>query len=312
MEKLLIVGTGMLGKAIGKRAEAKGWEVITSDTSPDSEDSIQLDIRDQDRLAEVIKEVSPSVLINTAAITNTSGIESDENLRKLAYEVNADAVQNLAQACLDNNISFVHFSSDEVFDGKNPDQQSENNTEAINPLSEYAKSKRKGEELLFELMDGTDEQGFFKSQKIWAANIRTMWLFGPWAHNLVSKIAEMAKAGQAVSGVVDQYGSPTYTLHLADAVLELLENRRVHPGGIYHMTNQGRCSRHEFISYFLEKLGYTDEVTKMTWQEANDKFNLAPAAKIASLVNTRDYIGLPHWQKGVNQFVENYLLNKQS
>src|SRR5689334_15553993 len=104
MKKVLIIGgKGMLGQALVEAFfgyEVKAW------------DKEEIDITNFAVAKEKIVVVQPDVIINAAAYNAVDKIEESAEVYELAKKINADAVRDLAVFCKENNILFVHYSSD--------------------------------------------------------------------------------------------------------------------------------------------------------------------------------------------------------
>ena len=195
-------------------------------------DREEIDITSADQCVKAIEDVSPHMIINAAAYTNVDGCETD---REACFAVNAEALKNIAEACLGRKIGIIHFSTDYVFDGKGTKPYVED--DPCNPVSVYGASKLAGEKYLQAITDDF-------------LIIRTAWLYGLKGKNFVSAILEKAKATGTLTVVDDQVGSPTCTRDLA-AATELLIDKKAR--GIFHVTNRGYCSWYEFATKILKE-----------------------------------------------------------
>ncbi len=152
------------------------------------------------------------------------GAETDSDL---AYQVNATAPASLAQACAVHDLPFIQLSTDYVFDGE-ADQpyQTDDDTD---PLGVYGASKLDGE--LAVLESGAR-----------ALILRTSWVYDGEGRNFLTTMLRLAETGAQISVVDDQIGRPTYTGHLAAAILKAAEVIAAEPDfetAIYHVTNGG-------------------------------------------------------------------------
>jgi dTDP-4-dehydrorhamnose reductase len=159
------------------------------------------------------------VVINAAAYTAVDDCETSSGK---AMEINGDAVGTIADVSADIGATVIHFSTDYVFDGANPSGYSED--EKTNPVNAYGQSKVRGEHLLQEA-----------TKRYYL--IRSAWMYGRNGKNFVDTMLGLAKNREPIRVVDDQVGSPSYTLDVARAALDLLEQER--PFGIYHQTNDG-------------------------------------------------------------------------
>lgn len=217
--RLALIGAGgMLGSMVARSAPA-GWELIPLQRP-------EFDLTDREQVDRVLDRLAPEVIINCAAFTQVDACETQEDL---ATRINGDGPGYLAQAAKRNGAVLVHISTDYVFDGTKTEPYRED--DPTNPLSAYGRSKRAGE---LAILESGLEQYFI---------IRTSWLFGPDGKNFVETILRLAQEREELRVVADQVGSPTSTADLAEAIFRLLATQKY---GIYHVSNQGTCSWHEF------------------------------------------------------------------
>lgn len=190
-------------------------------------DKDELDITQQEEVAERIKELQPDFLINCAAYTAVDKAETD---KELCFAINADAVRYLAKACKDNSTQFIHISTDYVFDGTATTPYKED--DATNPQNVYGESKLAGEkEALAEDPD--------------AIIIRTSWVYSFYGNNFVKTMLRLMQSRPEINVVADQSGSPTYAADLAQAIMDIIEGGNWQPG-IYHYSNAGVITWFDF------------------------------------------------------------------
>ncbi len=217
--RLALIGAGgMLGSMVARSAPAE-WEVLSLQRP-------EFDLTDPDQVDRVLERLAPEVIINCAAFTQVDACETQEDL---ATRINGDGPGYLAAAAKRLGAVLVHISTDYVFDGCKTEPYRED--DPTNPLSAYGRSKRAGE---LAILESGLTQYFI---------IRTSWLFGPGGKNFVETILRLAQEQEELRVVADQVGSPTYTADLAAAIFRLLATQEF---GIYHVSNQGACSWHEF------------------------------------------------------------------
>lgn len=269
--RLLITGAGgMLGRDVVLAGKRRNLDVLGLDRSA-------LDIRDADAIERVVGDATPDVIINCAAWTDVDGAESAE---EEALLINGVAAGNLAAAAP----RLIHVSTDYVFDGTNPDAYVE--SDSVGPVSAYGRTKLAGEEAVARA----------SADHIIA---RTAWLFGTGGPNFVETMLRLARENGAVSVVDDQVGCPTWTGHLADALLDLATGDA--GGGIHHVAGSGSTSWYGFAGEIFKRTGTDCDLTATT----SDQF-VRPAPRPANsvLCSTRpDTPRLPDWREGL----ENYL-----
>lgn len=245
--RVAIVGAkGMLARMVLQLAPAE-WDVVAL-SHP------QFDLTDSTSARMGLSAVQPEIIINCAAYTDVDGAESN---KALAFSLNAAGPKNLAMAAKELNAILVHISSDYVFGGDKTSPYSE--TDFPNPRSVYGKSKLQGEQMI---LDSGLERFFI---------IRTSWLYGPGGKNFVESIIRLAKQREELCIVADQFGSPTYTADLTQAIFNLLaeqtkgvKGKRITEPlyGIYHYSNEEQCSWHQFAREIVSLLETHGETIK--------------------------------------------------
>ena len=200
-------------------------------------DKEDIDITHRADVEEKIAGVKPSFIINAAAYTNVDACETE---RELAFAVNGYAVEYLAHAALRTGATFVHYSTDYVFDGTNSAGYAEDAI-AKNPVNSYGASKLLGEQKLHEAVR--------RGLKVYL--IRTSWLFGKHGKNFVSTMLALAKNKKEVSVVNDQHGKPTYATDLAVATQELVVGS--YAPGVYHLVNEPATTWYELACAIFDE-----------------------------------------------------------
>ena len=217
--KIIITGAnGQLGIELSKQlSRIKTNEIIRTDRN-------DLDIVNIDDVDRYIYKTRPDVVVNCAAYTAVDLCETDiEN----AYKVNAIGPRNLAIACEKVGAKFVQISTDYVFDGNGTRAYREDDNTC--PKSVYGKSKAIGEQFTRE---------FCSKYFI----VRTAWLYGE-GNNFVRTMLKLAQTNEELNVVNDQFGSPTSTVDLAKAIIDLIHTEHY---GTYHGTCEGQCSWYDF------------------------------------------------------------------
>lgn len=275
MTRLLVTGAGgMLGRAVVECAARLGHDVVALTRA-------ELDIRDADAVQTAISAARPRSVINCAAYTDVDGAESDP---QLAEAVNARGAAEVAAAAADVDASVVHVSTDYVFDGAKREPWLE--SDPVGPLGAYGASKLAGEQAVAEANPAH-------------AIVRTAWLFGAGGRNFVDTMLALGSERDEVSVVTDQIGCPTWTGHLAGALVELAE--RPDETGIHHIAGAGSCSWNEFALEIFERAGVDCRVLPAT----SEQF-VRPARRPAySVLGTerRDPLVLASWQDGLAAYL---------
>lgn len=201
----------------------------------------QLSLDTNEGLAEKIAALKPHYLINCAAYT---AVDKAETEQALAMQINGVAVGALAKACLQNDIKFIHLSTDYVFDGTHKEPVNEDVYPS--PINFYGESKFAGELLALQTNP-------------YSIVIRTSWVYSFYGKNFVKTMIRLMGEKESVSVVNDQWGSPTYAADLAEAILQII-NSGIWEPGIYHFSNEGIINWAQFAQSIANKIGSTCKV----------------------------------------------------
>jgi dTDP-4-dehydrorhamnose reductase len=271
--RLLITGAaGMLGRDVCA-ASATAHELIALARA-------DLDITDADGVDAAVSHARPDVVINCAAWTN---VDLAEGAEPQACEVNGRGAGNVARAATAAGAWTIHVSSDYVFDGVKREPYLE--SDLVNPLSAYGRSKLAGERAV--------AQAAPDSHTI----VRSSWLFGAGGPCFPATILRLAAERDELTVVDDQVGCPTFTGHLAGALLELAE-RRV--GGVLHVAAAGNCSWYDFARALVYGAGLACEVKPGTTAELARP---APRPAYSVLRSERGSPVLPDWSEGTAEYM---------
>lgn len=275
--RILVTGAdGQLGRELFDTATASGHEVrATTRTACDITDPAAVDA--------VLEDADPEVLVNCAAWTRVDAAESHHDQ---AFSANAVGPRVLATACAGRDVLLVHLSTDYVFDGSATTPVDE--SEPPQPRSTYGASKLAGEEEVRHLA---------RRHQV----VRTSWLYGQKGPNFVLTMLRAAEQGTPLRVVSDQVGTPTWTGHLAPALLRLIA--RDVPG-TFHLTNSGQVSWHGFAQAIFAAQGMATEVAAITTAE----WPTAAPRPAYSVLDNRAWrlLGedpLPDWREGLHAYL---------
>ena len=228
MKTILVTGaSGQLGKCLQKLAddeETMDWLFM---------DSSEIDITSNRDLNDFFKSKRIDYCVNCAAYTN---VEKAEDEQEKAFQINADAIKNLAEICKKNHTVLIHFSTDYVFDGTADTPYSE--TDPTNPINIYGASKLKGENYIREILSD-----YFI--------FRTSWLYSEFGHNFFRTILNKAREKATLNITTAQTGTPTNANHLAQLVLRLIKEKNTN-FGLYHFSNLGETTWYGFANEILK------------------------------------------------------------
>lgn len=222
------------------------------------------DLDDPDGAARLVARDRPEVVVHAAAWTDVDGCARDPDL---AMRRNAAATGELARVCAAAGLDLVVVSTNEVFDGARTDRRGYRPDDPPAPANPYGTSKLAGEAAARSAYAGPD-----RGQAL--AIVRTAWLYGPPGNDFPAKIITAAlrarAAGDRLQVVGDEYGSPTSTLDLAEAIVELIGSGAI--GGTYHYVDLGAVSRATWAREVLRLVDVEvplEEVPAATWVRAS-------------------------------------------
>lgn len=201
----------------------------------------KLDITNLDDIRKAVKEGDIQCIINCAAWTN---VDKAETAGPIVETLNATAPSYLAQAMKEVGGLLVHISTDYVFGGdpyNTPCREDQKGT----PTGVYGLTKLHGEQQIE--ASGADH-----------IILRTAWLYSEFGHNFVKTMLQLTATKPQLKVVFDQTGTPTYAGDLAQAIFDIVEDRRYEGhSGIYHFSNEGVTSWYDFTKKIAELAGHT-------------------------------------------------------
>jgi dTDP-4-dehydrorhamnose reductase len=250
----------------------------------------QADLTQPESLRATVQKIHPEIVINCAAYNFVDQAESDP---EAAFAVNAWGVRNLAQVCRDLQCVLVHFSTNYVFGLDENRKAPYAETDAPGPISVYGLSKLTGEYF-----------ARFLCPKHFV--IRPAGLFGHGGRggnktNFVELMLRLAEQGKPIRVVSDQVCTPTATADLVKATIALIQTSRY---GLYHLTNSGACSWHEFAQAIFGLAGVRANLSAVTTQDFG-----APARRPGYSVmamGAYEGLGLPPlraWREALAQYL---------
>ncbi len=231
MKKILITGgSGFVGGHVVRLAQ-ENYEVHTFfNNHPIQINNIfahHIDLLQVVKIEKFLNDISPDVIIHTAAIANPDHCEADPDS---AIMINIKATEELTEWSQKNGIRFIYTSTDMVFDGARGNY---NESDLPNPISFYSKTKVNAEE-------------YIKTNHLNFAIARVALVYGIGINrnnSFFEKMIEKLNKGERITLFYDQFRSPILVDNLAETLLELAENKFV---GTIHLGGSERISRWEF------------------------------------------------------------------
>jgi dTDP-4-dehydrorhamnose reductase len=259
----------MLGRDVVAAATRAGHEVAGLERG-------DLDVTDTEAVRRAFEAERPDAVVNCAAWTDVDGAEADE---PGATRLNGEAAGIVAATAAEVGASVIQPSTDYVFDGSKRTPYVE--SDPVAPQGAYGRSKLAGE----------------RAVAVAAARhfiVRTSWLFGVAGKNFVDTMLRLGAEREELKVVDDQVGCPTYTGHLATALVALAATDSY---GVHHVAGAGACSWFEFATEIFRQAGVDVSTAPCT----TDEFpRPAPRPAYSVLGSERpDAVALPHWREGL-------------
>lgn len=229
MSVLFTGANGQVGRALKLTLKDVNYYALTRD---------DLDLTNLELIFGVLDKYKPSVIIHLAAYTDVEGAEDQTDQ---AICINYKATSEIVAYCNKFRIPLIYLSSDYVFDGQKKGPYIE--SDPINPLGVYGKSKALAEEVVRSKLDNY-------------IILRTSWVYSEVGLNFFNKIYDKFFKENKLSIVSDQIGSPTSTHFIASIIILILKRieSNTFTWGTYHLSNKGTLSWFDFTKLMLKSI----------------------------------------------------------
>lgn len=290
---ILVTGAnGQLGSEMRLVAAAsKDRYIFTDVVEIPGVETVKLDITDLEAVRLIVKENDVKAIVNCAAYTNVDKAEEDQEFCAL---LNAKAPENLAVAMKDVDGLLLHVSTDYVFGGdpyNAPCREEQKGT----PTGVYGLTKLQGEQAI-------------EASGCHYVIIRTAWLYSEFGKNFVKTMLMLTSTKPQLNVVFDQTGTPTYALDLAEAIYDIVENRKYEGNnGVYHFSNEGVCSWYDFTKMIAEYAGNTAcDIMPCHSDEFPSKVK-RPAYSVLDKTKIKNTFGIriPYWTDSLKKCIKN-------
>lgn len=206
-------------------------------------DRARFDLANCDQMRAVIREVKPTLIVNTAAYTAVDKAESEPDL---AMRINGDAPGVIAEEAKRLGAALIHYSTDYVFNGEKDGAYQED--DAVDPQNVYGRSKLAGEQAI-DAVGGAH------------LTFRTSWVYGTRGKNFLLTMLRLGAERPELKVVADQFGAPTWsntiatlTAHVISQASSAADGKQwwEERSGTYHLTASGSISWHGFASAIFQ------------------------------------------------------------
>ncbi|OGB20890.1 MAG: dTDP-4-dehydrorhamnose reductase [Burkholderiales bacterium RIFCSPLOWO2_02_FULL_57_36] len=297
--KILLVGkNGQVGYELERSLQGIG-EIVSVDRT-------KMDLANLRQVRDIVQQIKPSLIINSAAYTAVNEAESES---ELAMCINGDAPGVMAEEAFKLGATMIHYSTDYVFDGAKRGPQGElvayTEEDVPNPINIYGKTKLAGEKLI--VASGCPYLIF-----------RTSWIYGTRGENFLLTMLRLAQENDELSVIADQYGAPTWS-RTVSAVTSRILREAFHSkkttkwwegiSGIYHLTSQGNTTWFGFAQAIMMKaaqLGLLDKQAPSIRPISTKDYSTPVLRPLNSLLNSerlaRSFgISCPAWQDSLSK-----------
>lgn len=288
---LLFGSNGQLGWELQRALLPYGEVVALS--------SRDADLANPESLRSIVRNISPSMIINAAAYTAVDRAESEPDL---AYAVNCHSPRVMAEETHKLGAVLIHFSTDYVFDGLKGAPYLE--TDNPNPINVYGASKLAGEHAIQEVGGNY-------------LILRTSWLYSLRRDSFVNKVLQWARQKSVIRVVTDQVGSPTWCRALAEVsskALAIADNNALdwidEHCGVYHLSCAGAVSRFEWAQAILRyDPSPQEQIVELVEPALSDEFQTPakrpPNSSLSNeLFNKTFGLYMPHWDVALKMALE--------
>jgi len=248
-------------------------------------DREEMDLSNPEQIIKVLNIEKPEIIVNAGAYT---AVDKAENDQELCDAVNHIAVKTIGAWAAGNNAKVIHISTDYVFDGTSETPLKE--TDAPDPINVYGLTKLHGEQAL----------------RASGANhviIRTAWVYSTYGANFVKTMIRLMNEREEIGVVADQIGTPTYARDLARAIMQIIEAPEFIQG-VYHYSNEGKISWHEFAVAVKEIKGFGAKVNPIgsdafPTPAKRPNFSLLDKTKIKEVYK----VSVPDWKTSLQEML---------
>jgi dTDP-4-dehydrorhamnose reductase len=280
---VVLGGHGLVASALPQTAQGRELRVLGKD---------QVDITNIDEVTAAVDKYEPAAVFNCAVFQPVDLCESELDA---AFRINSGGAGIVARECARRDIPLTHLSTDYVFGGNTTRPYVE--TDCPRPLSVYAASKLAGEYLV---LAASSRHRVVRTSAVYGHSMP-----GHGLGSFVDRMLERARAGMETRVVDDQVVSPTYSIHLAKALWELVGRPEA---GIFHAAGGGQCSRYDLARRVFEAASSAHLLSRTTSAEFG-----APARRPAYSALDNERIrglglpDLPPWERGLEIYLDEIL-----
>ena len=238
MTYLILGANGLIGQQFVKLCKGRGIDYTGTRFSREADRFRRINFLEPGSLSGVLDEISPRVVLN--CVNLAGGVNFCEENPGPARRLHVDAIKVLVDWCVRANAVFVYFSTDYVFDGKNPPYKEDDET---GPLNLYGKLKLESERYIQQKME---RYIISRTTNVYGWDPETP------TPNFLMYLYQTLREGKTFNTPSFLYGNPTYAEDLAKAILELIDKKQY---GLFHIVGSGCINRYEWAVKFCDMAG---------------------------------------------------------
>jgi dTDP-4-dehydrorhamnose reductase len=295
MKILLLGNSGQLGWELNRTLLTLG-DLVAMDYP-------HIDMADPDSIRAIVRQHEPDIIVNPTAYTDVDKAESQP---ELALAINGTGPGVLAEEAKRLGGALIHYSTDYVFDGKKGEPYTEE--DEPNPLNVYGETKLAGEKAV---------------QAVGGAYLifRTSWVYSVRRPCFVTKVLQWAQEKETLRIVDDQISSPTWSRTLAETTAQVVLQGINGPlsyfkdnKGLFHLTNNGSCSRFEWAKLILTlDPNKQEQIIKELLPAKSNEFSSPAKRPTKSILSCNKFqnsfhLSLPNWQQTLSLAIAEYNL----
>ena len=291
--RILVAGWhGQVARALSERS------VVRDDVTAIAVGRPAFDLSSQPSIGRSLFGIEPDVIIKTATYTDVDGAEDNPDR---ARQENAIGAANLAADAARRGIPIIHLSTAQVFDGNQIKPYMDQ--DLAEPVNSYGLSKLAGE------------------RAVASANskhliVKTGWIYSPFGQNFVTTLLQRARTQANIDFVADQTALPTYSIHLADALLELAATATGQQDtslfGTYHIAGAGCASGYDVATKVIQasadQSGLATSLRTISYKEVESRSRRPQHTCLDNTkVKEKFSIYMPNWQDGIEECIKRIL-----
>ncbi len=269
MKVLIFGGSGLIGSKLSLLLSNEHEVTYTynkNNIKLENCNDFKLDISNRPAVFDLVKKVSPDLVIHTIALKGTDLCETN---KKLAHDITVQGTQNIIDACKALNPFVIYISSAFVFDGEKSVFTEE---DIPNPINYYGQVKSDAEKIIS------------------ASNLQFMiarvdqlygWTITGQPENTVTTNLKKLSRGEKLEEINDWYNNPTLADNAAEVIIKLFQKKKT---GIYHVVGSDFLNRVEWSIKIADAFGFDKNLIE---SKSSEKLNLPAKRPNVNLSNEK-------------------------